>query len=776
MLTHQQTGLPATPNNVANTLVQRDGNGTIDVDTVNAVNGVSTATLRLADFPDFPVPPAPTWTTTPYTANDGGSMSGGYPPVNYCFMYGDGNGHYSQLGPTVQVTFNENGDSQGDVDNTFINIPELPDGVTDIWLCDDELDTFGSVAAYVGGQFQITNPYPPYYQPPATAIPTEYIGDPTSGALTTSAGFAFGNGNGLAGAPLLSLDTINGIFNLEWGDGDSLWPLNTQLLVEPGNIVMQAAYGGTLNLTNGYGVSFVIDGNFMTLAAMGISINPIYSLGFFGATPVPQQTGSVVDGLIAYGLFTGDVSLFSQRSANAELRTMLYEAGMTYNPAGVAGTLDLLGGTCNAATFTNSGNLATTFQGGNYNNPTNGVPGTITCYPSTYNTGGNVTIAAGVCGVNGANAVITLGAAIGGSGGGGISLTGGAGGNGTNFYTYGNTTPILAINSGGVRFFGLGNATVGQQANTTELRTALGNLGLFAAPGTAAANLNLQNGLLSTGNLTSTSAINSAGTILGANALTFVTGAATSIGWSATAATCNNLTITGQSNSGTAASGNAILKGGGSYPATITAGGQLATSGNMSGNITLAAGYASGGTPAPGQILLQSCGAAHMTVGGTFATGQNLGFFGVTPVVQATSTTDIKTALVNYGLLVSGTAPLNLGVGALTTGSQTISDGYNVVLGTTTGTQFGTATTQKLSFYGKTPIVQPSGAAQAAVTLWDTPNAIGSLSISATYIQSEHQALRNDCESLAGDVRNIAALVNALQAALLALGQIKGGA
>lgn len=39
----------------------------------------------------------------------------------------------------------------------------------------------------------------------------------------------------------------------------------------------------------------------------------------------------------------------------------------------------------------------------------------------------------------------------------------------------------------------------------------------------------------------------------------------------------------------------------------------------------------------------------------------------------------------------------------------TLTDNGNIVIGTTTGTQFGTATNQLLSFYGSTSIVQPSG-------------------------------------------------------------------
>jgi hypothetical protein len=45
--------------------------------------------------------------------------------------------------------------------------------------------------------------------------------------------------------------------------------------------------------------------------------------------------------------------------------------------------------------------------------------------------------------------------------------------------------------------------------------------------------------------------------------------------------------------------------------------------------------------------------------------------------------------------------------------SITVSDGGNVVLGTTTGTKIGTATTQKIGFYNATPVVQPTAVADA---------------------------------------------------------------
>lgn len=49
---------------------------------------------------------------------------------------------------------------------------------------------------------------------------------------------------------------------------------------------------------------------------------------------------------------------------------------------------------------------------------------------------------------------------------------------------------------------------------------------------------------------------------------------------------------------------------------------------------------------------------------------------------------------------------LDLHGGTFTSGAIRLPEGGNVVLGTVTGTQIGTATGQKLGFYGKTPIVQ----------------------------------------------------------------------
>lgn len=83
--------------------------------------------------------------------------------------------------------------------------------------------------------------------------------------------------------------------------------------------------------------------------------------------------------------------------------------------------------------------------------------------------------------------------------------------------------------------------------------------------------------------------------------------------------------------------------------------------------------------------------------------GSGISFFAAATASQQANTTDLGVILSNFGLRVAGTAyPIT------TSGTITFTDN-NIVLGTTTGTKFGTATTQKLAFYNSTPIVQPTG-------------------------------------------------------------------
>jgi hypothetical protein len=92
--------------------------------------------------------------------------------------------------------------------------------------------------------------------------------------------------------------------------------------------------------------------------------------------------------------------------------------------------------------------------------------------------------------------------------------------------------------------------------------------------------------------------------------------------------------------------------------------------------------------------------------------------------------------------------------GALTAnGGLTLGDAKNIAVGTTTGTQIGTAANQKLGFLGVTPVVRQAGAAQAAVT---------AITGGESPSEAEHNAL--------------VTLLNAIRTALINVGIITGAA
>jgi hypothetical protein len=176
------------------------------------------------------------------------------------------------------------------------------------------------------------------------------------------------------------------------------------------------------------------------------------------------------------------------------------------------------------------------------------------------------------------------------------------------------------------------------------------------------------------------------------------------------------------------------------------------------------------------------------------ATSQKLAFFNSTPIVQPTSTTDLRVALINLGLVATGGAsPLDLNGGALTVGSATIADAGNVALNTTTGTKIGTATGQKLGFWNATPVIQPAAAGQATVaqtqtTLTDSTGGavsttLAAITAGAAYAQADMTATKNAIASLAAelalvktDVANTLVLLLAIRTALVNSGIIKGSA
>lgn len=68
-------------------------------------------------------------------------------------------------------------------------------------------------------------------------------------------------------------------------------------------------------------------------------------------------------------------------------------------------------------------------------------------------------------------------------------------------------------------------------------------------------------------------------------------------------------------------------------------------------------------------------------------------------------------AMVNRTVSQSNFLPLS---GGVLTGDVTLSDSVNLILGSSSGTKIGTATSQKLSFFNNSPVVQPSSTGQTA--------------------------------------------------------------
>lgn len=202
------------------------------------------------------------------------------------------------------------------------------------------------------------------------------------------------------------------------------------------------------------------------------------------------------------------------------------------------------------------------------------------------------------------------------------------------------------------------------------------------------------------------------------------------------------------------------------------------------------------------------------------ATSQKLGFFNATPVVQQTSTTDLRTALINLGFVATGGAsPLNLNGGAfvatqidhrsaagdtqpavrLTTlfgtgviqlgaGGSTATDvsisrastteiqvnahlkldAKNIVTDTSTGTQIGTATGQKLAFWAKTPIIQPASANQAAVGTTAPAGGTGTAAGGWDTAGNRNTAITT--------INSLVTLVNEMRTVLVNVGIMKGSA
>jgi len=159
----------------------------------------------------------------------------------------------------------------------------------------------------------------------------------------------------------------------------------------------------------------------------------------------------------------------------------------------------------------------------------------------------------------------------------------------------------------------------------------------------------------------------------------------------------------------------------GTFAGALALGGALTTAFNVSGNSWLGStlvrcGATSGfswngrsfmGSPADGQITLSN---------GAITDFSRLNFGGTTssfPAIKRNGTA------INFRLADDSADCGITASTAIFSGAVTLSD-TNLVLGTTTGTKFGTATSQKLSFWNASPIVQPTTAIAAATFVANT--------------------------------------------------------
>jgi hypothetical protein len=95
-----------------------------------------------------------------------------------------------------------------------------------------------------------------------------------------------------------------------------------------------------------------------------------------------------------------------------------------------------------------------------------------------------------------------------------------------------------------------------------------------------------------------------------------------------------------------------------------------------------------------------------------------------------------------------------------------------------TGTHLGRVTTDKLGLYGVTPVVQATGASQAAVTQTGVAVATTAATNSSPYGYAEAQAnaIVANLNAATVDIAALIVLVNKLRTDLVALGAIKGAA
>ena len=131
---------------------------------------------------------------------------------------------------------------------------------------------------------------------------------------------------------------------------------------------------------------------------------------------------------------------------------------------------------------------------------------------------------------------------------------------------------------------------------------------------------------------------------------------------------------------------------------------QIGSAGNrvFGGILNYSVSYTTSGNTIAGEVQLY---------GSTACTGIAIRAYTAAPIRFITNDVEEVRLLSGGGLMINATSKvgseeLRVGGASQFDGELTLADAVNIVVNTTTGTKIGTATTQKLSVYNATPIVQ----------------------------------------------------------------------
>ncbi len=108
-----------------------------------------------------------------------------------------------------------------------------------------------------------------------------------------------------------------------------------------------------------------------------------------------------------------------------------------------------------------------------------------------------------------------------------------------------------------------------------------------------------------------------------------------------------------------------------------------------------------------------------------------IGFYAADPIVRPANDKTARQALEDLGLIATGGSDTAVLDAVSVSADNTLSDGVDFTLGSSSGTKIGTATTQKLAFFNATPIVQPAGTSSSQSALTNSTTGTASTTLAA---------------------------------------------